>query len=64
MPAVASLEELKAVDEQLKSLKGGENPEVYAHFVELFRKNRKIGYKNICKLMMSEATPEKLKGLE
>jgi len=43
MPAVASLEELKTVDEQLKALKG-ENPEVYAHFVELFRKNRKIGY--------------------
>ncbi len=62
MPAVASLEELKTVDEQLKALKG-ENPEVYARFVELFRKNRKIGYKNICKMMMGEATPEKLKGL-
>ncbi len=62
MPAVASLEELKAVDEQLKALKG-ENPEVYARFVKLFRKNRKIGYKNICKMMMGEATPEKLKGI-
>ncbi|MBA7630953.1 hypothetical protein ES703_38480 [subsurface metagenome] len=63
MPAVASLEDLKAVDEQLKALKE-EHPEVYAHFVELFRKNRKIGYKNICKMMLEEATPEKLKGLE
>lgn len=63
MPAVASLEDLKAVDEQLNALKG-DSPEVYAHFVELFRKNRKIGYKNICKMMMGEATPEKLKGLE
>lgn len=63
MPAVALLEELKAVDEQLKALKG-QHPEVYADFVELFRKNRKIGYKNICKMMMGEATPEKLKGLE
>ena len=63
MPAAASIEELKAVDEQLKVLKG-EHPEVYAHFVELFRKNRKIGYKNICKMMLEEATPEKLKGLE
>ncbi len=63
MPAVASLEDLKAVDEQLKALKD-ESPEVYSHFVELFRKNRKIGYKNICKMMMGEATPEKLKGLE
>ena len=63
MPAAASIEELKAADEQLKVLKG-EHPEVYAHFVELFRKNRKIGYKNICKMMLEEATPEKLKGLE
>ncbi len=63
MPAVASLEDLKAVDEQLKALER-KNPEVYAHFVELFRKNRKIGCKNICKMMMGEATPEKLKGLE
>ena len=63
MPAVASLEDLKAVDEQLKVLKE-EHPEVYADFVELFRKNRKIGYKNICKMMLEEATPEKLKGLE
>ena len=38
MPAVASLEELKAVDEQLKAIKG-EHPEVYVDFVELFRKN-------------------------
>ena len=63
MPAVASLEELKAVEEQLNAIKE-QHPEVYADFVELFRKNRKIGYKNICKMMMGEATPEKLKGLE
>ena len=63
MSAVASLEDLKAVDEQLKTIKE-QHPEAYAHFVELFRKNRKIGYKNICKMMMGEATPEKLKGLE
>ena len=63
MPAVASIEELKAVDEQLKAIKG-HHPQVYADFVELFRKNRMIGYKNIFKMMMGEATPEKLKGLE
>ncbi len=63
MPAVAALEELKVVDEQLKAIKG-RHPEAYADFVELFRKNRKIGYKNICKMMLGEATPEKLKGLE
>ena len=63
MPAVASLEELRAADEQLKGIKV-QHPELYAEIVELFRKNRKIGYKNICKMMMGEATPEKLKGLE
>ena len=62
MPAVASLEELKVVDEQLKTIKE-QHSEVYADFVELFRKNRKIGYKNICKMMLEEATPDKLKGL-
>ena len=63
MPAVASLGELKTVDEQLKAIKD-QHPEAYADFVELFRKNRMIGYKNIFKMMMGEATPEKLKGLE
>lgn len=63
MPAVASLEELKAVEEQLGQLKAG-YPEAYVEVVELFRRHRKVGYKNICKMMMGEATAEKLKGLE
>ncbi len=63
MPAAASLEELKAVDEKLKAIKE-QHPEGYADFVELFRKNRKIGYKNICKLMIGESKPEKLKGIQ
>ena len=63
MPAVASLEELKAVEEQLRELKSRQ-PEGYADIVELFRRHRKVGYKNICKMMMGEATAEKLKGLE
>jgi len=63
MPAVASLEELKAVEEHLSQLKA-EYPEAYADVVELFRRHRNVGYKNICKMMMGEATAEKLKGLE
>ena len=63
MPAVASLDDLNSVNEKLKSLLE-KHPEAYNEFVELFRKNRKIGYKNICKMMMGEATPEKLKGIE
>ena len=63
MPAVASLEELKAVEEQLQGLKST-YPEAYTDVVELFRRHRKVGYKNICKMMMGEASAEKLKGLE
>jgi hypothetical protein len=63
MPAVASLEELKAVEENLSRLKS-RHTEAYADVVELFRRHRKVGYKNICKMMMGEATAEKLKGLE
>jgi hypothetical protein len=29
--------------------------------VELFRRHRHIGYRNLSRLMMGEATPEKLK---
>ena len=63
MPAVASLEDLKKVEEQLRTIKEN-HPQGYTGLVELFRQNRKIGYKNICKLMMGEATPEKLKGMD
>ncbi len=63
MPAIASLEELKAIDAGLKKLKE-EFPEAYERFAQFFRDNRRIGYKNIVKLLIGEATPEKLKGLE
>lgn len=63
MPAIATLEELKAVDAALKKLKE-EYPDVYEKFTQLFKDNRKIGYKNICKLLIGEATPEKLKGID
>ena len=62
MPAVASLEELKSVVQDLEALQG-EHPGAYQQLVALFGKHRKVGYKNICKLMMGEATPEKLKGM-
>lgn len=63
MPAIASLEELKAIDIALRKLRD-EYPEAYERFANFFRENRKIGYKNIIKLMIGEATPEKLKGIE
>jgi hypothetical protein len=61
MPALAPLEELKDVLARLEELKA-QHPEAYDAFAALLRKYRKVGYKNICKLLLGESTPEKLKG--
>jgi hypothetical protein len=61
MPAIASLEDLNEVLSRLNALKE-RFPEAYDEFARLFRAYRRIGYKNICKLLLGEATPEKLKG--
>lgn len=61
MPAFASLEELTKVQQQLTELEE-QHPEAYKAFAALFKANRKIGYKNICKMLMGEATPQELKG--
>lgn len=63
MPAVAELADLKAVEADLARVKEF-SPEAYAQLAEVFKKHRKVGYKNICKMLLGEATPEKLKGLE
>lgn len=63
MPAVASIEELRAVAQDLAALHA-RHPEGYDAVAALLRAHRKVGYKNICKLMLGEATPEKLKGAE
>jgi len=63
MPAIASLEELVAAQAALEALRE-RHPEAYEDFAALFRRHRRIGYKNISRLMMGEATPEKLKGAE
>ena len=62
MPSIATLEELQAVKADLEILKG-KHPDLYDEVAALFRKHRKVGYKNICKMLLGEATPEKLKGL-
>jgi len=63
MPAIASLEDLTAAQAALAELRQRQ-PEAYAQFVELFRLHRHIGYKNLSRLMLGEAPPEKLKGAE
>jgi len=61
MPAIASLEDLLGVENDLKNLQTA-SPEAYAAIAALFKKHRKVGYKNICKLLLNEATPQELKG--
>ncbi len=63
MSAVAELEDLKQVQKELQSLKM-KDEEMYEDFMELFKRNRSVGYKNICKMLMEESTPAELKGIE
>jgi hypothetical protein len=63
MPAIASLEDLNAVNEELAALRD-KHPAAYAELASLFRRHRGVGYRNICKLLLEEASPEELKGLK
>ena len=56
MPAIASLEDLKAAQKELL-----ETHDIN-ELKEVFKKYRRIGWKNICKLWLQERTPEELKG--
>lgn len=58
MPAIASLEDLKAAEKDLLEAK------TLDELKAAFKKWRRIGYKNICKLWLRERTPEQLKGEE
>jgi hypothetical protein len=56
MPAIASLEDLKSARKDLLEAKNLEELKA------AFKKWRKIGWKNVCKLWLQERTPEQLKG--
>ena len=56
MPAIASLEDLKTAQKDLQQAKSLEELKA------AFKKWRKIGWKNVCKLWLQERTPEQLKG--
>jgi hypothetical protein len=55
LPAVASIEDLRAALRDLASAKDA------GELKEVFRRGRKIGWKKICKLWLEERTPEQLK---
>ncbi len=56
MPAIAPLEDLKAAQKELL-----ETQDVN-ELKKVFKKYRRIGWKNICKLWLGERSPEQLKG--
>lgn len=60
MPALATLEELQAASGEIQKLKEA-FPEAGEAVIRFLKANRKIGYKNLCKMFTGEATPESLK---
>ena len=56
MPAIASVEDLKAAQKDLLEAKDLDE------LKGAFKKWRRIGRKNVCKLWLGERTPEQLKG--
>jgi len=56
MPAIAPVEDLRAAQKELL-----ETTDIH-ELKKVFKKYRRIGWKNICKLWLEESTPEKLKG--
>ncbi len=58
IPAIAFLEDLKAAQKDLLAAKD------LTELKAVFKRWRKIGWKNVCKLWLEERTPEQLKGEE
>jgi len=56
MPAIASLEDLKAAQQDLLNAKD------LNELKAAFKRWRKVGWKNVVKLWLGERTPEQLKG--
>jgi hypothetical protein len=56
MPAIAPIEDLRVAQKELLEVKNIEE------LKKVFKKWRRIGWKNICRLWLEENTPEKLKG--
>ena len=52
----------KKVDEAVTAFESA-YPEAYKAIADILKKYRKVGYKNVIKLLLNEATPEKLKGV-
>jgi hypothetical protein len=56
MPAIAPIEDLRTAQAELLAAKDIDE------LKKVFKKYRRIGWKNICKLWLQERIPEQLKG--
>ena len=56
MPAIAPIEDLRAAPKELL-----ETTDIN-ELKKVFKKYRRMGWKNICKLWVEESTPEEFKG--
>jgi hypothetical protein len=56
MPAIAPIEDLRNAQKELLETRDVEE------LKKIFKKWRRIGWRNVCKLWLEESTPEKLKG--
>jgi hypothetical protein len=63
MPTAASFEDLERTYQEIQSLQM-KHPEAYQDIAELIDRNRSVGYKNLCKLLLEETTPGELKGVD
>lgn len=63
MPALATLEDLNKVLHDLREFKE-KYPDACLAICAILRQHRAVGFKNLCKLLLDEATPEKLKGMD
>ena len=56
MPAIAPIEDLRAAQKELSEATDIDD------LKKIFKRWRRIGWKNVCKLWLEERTPEELKG--
>ena len=56
MPAIASIEDIRNAQKELLETKDVEE------LKRVFRRWRRFGWRNVCKLWLGERTPEQLKG--
>jgi len=56
MPAIAPIEDLRAAQKELLETTN------INELKRVFKKYRRIGWKNICKVWLEESTPEEFKG--